>query len=512
MTHSSNFEYAINYSEPTEDISSVGSEDMSTARVTLFFKSVRGLPDVNQYMSDSDKESIVDTFLLAFHIRDCRGGKGEREIGRRCLIWLFIKHPDLFSKVINLIPEYGRWDDLLQFFPGVIDLSTYFPENDNNIVIINTLQKKIVYLMSSKLKEDYSLMLAGKKCSLAAKWAPSEGDSNDKKSGVFKTLASAMNVSHRSLRKNYLTPLRSYIKIVECYMCDSKWSDIDYNNVPSCAMLRLKNSFEKHDEIRFQEWRDSLALNDPTVSKVNANQLQPHQLIKEIRCKQHSDAVCEAQWKNIEDECKKNGALDNDLVVVDTSQSMEDPNYLPLDVACAMGLLISKCSSGKFNNHVMSFNTEPKFHIIKDGSIQERYKQLSSIDWGGTTNILATFELILNRGKTFGLTQEDMPKRIWIISDMMFNSLMCKCQSHFDAIEKMYTDSGYTRPQIIFWNVNSSSDLPVSVDENGTAMISGFSPSIMKYILQDDIDFTPVGIMRKTLDSERLDLVRNALK
>jgi hypothetical protein len=501
MTHSSNFEYSMNYSEPILDIYS--------GPLALFFKSVRGLSDVNQYMSDSNKESIVDTFLLSFHIRDCRGGKGEREIGRRCLIWLFIKHPNLFSKVFKFIPEYGRWDDLLQFFPGVIDLSTYFPENDNNIV---TLQKKIVYLMASKIKEDYSLMLAGKKCSLAAKWAPSEGDSNDKKSGVFKTLASAMNVSHRSLRKNYLTPLRSYIKIVECYMCDSKWSDIDYNNVPSCAMLRLKNSFEKHDEIRFQEWRDSLALNDPTISKVNANQLQPHQLIKEIRSKEHSDAVYETQWKNIEDECKKNGALDNDLVVVNTSESMKDPNYLPLDVACAMGLLISKCSSGKFNNHVMSFNTEPKFHIIKDGSIHERYKQLSSIECGGTTNILATFELIFNSCKTFGLTQEDMPKRIWIISDMIFNSLTCKSQSRFDAIEKMYTDSGYTRPQIIFWNVNSSpSDLPISVDKNGTAMISGFSPSIMKYILQDGIDFTPIGIMRKTLDSQRLDLVRNAL-
>ena len=356
-------------------------------------------------------------------------------------------------------------------------------------------------------------MTQGKPCSLAAKWAPTEGDSLDRKSGVFKSLATEMKVSPRALRKQYLTPLRAYLKIVERFMCDREWGEIDYNKVPSCAMKRLKKSFEKHDETRFQEWRDALQKGDPKVAKVNAKQLQPHELVREMRTSCHADGVCAAQWKIMEEECMKNGSLDNDIAVVDTSTSMHSPDYLPYDVACAMGLLISKCSVGKFKHHVLTFNSVPAFAVIKDAPIYDRWRQLSSISWGGSTNIQATFELILNRGKECKLTQEDMPKRLWIISDMQFNQVNgYGAVTNFEAIEKMYAASGYTRPQIVFWNVNgSSSDFPVSVGDHGTALISGFSPSVMKAVLEGDDSFSPYGIMRKSLDSDRLQPVRLAL-
>ena len=113
--------------------------------------------------------------------------------------------------------------------------------------------------------------------------------------------------------------------------------------------------------------------------------------------------------------------------------------------------------------------------------------------------------LILNRAKVCNLSQEDMPKRLWIISDMQFNDVD-RYTTNFEAIEKLYAQSNYTRPQIVFWNVNGASkDFPVSVDDNGTAMISGFSPAVMKSILSGDKNaFSPYGIMRNTLDDERL--------
>ena len=496
----------------------------SSGRLSLFFKSVRGLnvPRQYQYMVDASQESVTDAFLLAFHTRDCRGGKGERELGRRCLVWLFINYPRLFAKVAKLLPEYGRWDDVLQFFPGILDLSNIEFVRANyvstvptgkRLVVLRTLQTQMVQLFGRKLQEDLENMTQGKPCSLAAKWAPTEGDSLDSKSGVFKSLATEMKVSPRALRKQYLTPLRAYLKIVERFMCDREWDEIDYNKVPSCAMKRLKKSFEKHDETRFQEWRDALQKGDPKVAKVNAKQLQPHELVREMRTSCHADGVCAAQWKIMEEDCMKNGSLDNDIAVVDTSASMHSPDYLPYDVACAMGLLISKCSVGKFKHHVLTFNSVPAFAVIKDTPIYDRWRQLSSISWGGSTNLQATFELILNRGKECKLTQEDMPKRLWIISDMQFNKVNgYGAVTNFEAIEKMYAASGYTRPQIVFWNVNgSSSDFPVSVGDHGTALISGFSPSVMKAVLEGDDSFSPYGIMRKSLDSDRLQPVRLAL-
>lgn len=524
----SKFAYSMNATAFTANgavsLVSPDPSGVSSGRVSLFFNGVRGInvPQQYQYMVKSDNESVVDTFLLAFHIRDCRGGKGERELGRRCMIWLFINHPKLFSKVVKLLPEYGRWDDLLQFFPRVLDLSDIEHVRANymsnvptqkHLNILKNLQNQIVELFCHKIKEDLDLMIDGKPCSLAAKWAPTEGDSLDKEFGVFKTLALNMKVSPRTLRKKYLTPLRSYLNIVERYMCNREWDKIDYNKVPSCAMKRLKKSFENHDKTRFQEWRNLLDKNDPKIAKVNAKQLYPHQLIKEMRENGHADSICEAQWKVMEDECMKNGALEDDIVVVDTSTSMHSPNFLPLDVACSIGLLISKCSTGKFKNHVLSFNTTPSFHLIDEADIYQRYRQLVGIDWGGSTNIQATFEMILSQAKKYNLTNEDMPKRLWIISDMQFNQVNgYGNMTNFEVIDKMYAASNYNRPQIIFWNVNgSSTDFPVSVSDNGTALISGFSPIIMKSILNGDTNFSPYGIMRNTLDSERLLPVRKAL-
>ena len=528
-TQSSNFAYAMSANTHTANgavsLATPDSSGESSGRLSLFFKAVRGLnaPTQYKYMYDASQENVVDAFLLAFHIRDCRGGKGEREIGRRGLVWLFINYPHEFSKVAKLLPEYGRWDDLLQFFPGVLNLTNidYVKDNysstvqDQKILLtLQTLQRQIVKIYADQLHEDKDLMMQGKPITLACKWAPTEGDSLDRKTGIYKTLATEMHISPRVLRKQYLTPMRLYIKIVERFLCERKWNHIDYNKVPSCAMKRLKKSFVKHDETRFIEWSNALQKGDPNVAKVNAKQLHPHELVKEMRQMRYADSVCEAQWKIIEDECMKNGSLNNDMAVVDTSSSMYSPECLPYDVACAMGLLISKCSVGKFKNHVITFNTTPEFDVLNDGSIYDRWKQLSNIRWGGSTNLQATFELILSRAKMFGLTQADMPKRLWIISDMQFDQINGYGNiTNFQAIDNMYVGSGFIRPNIIFWNVNgNSTDFPVSVGDHGTALISGFSPLIMKSILNGDESFSPYGVMRRALDDERLLPVRQYLE
>lgn len=481
----------------------------SNGRVSLFFKSRRGLnvPQHYQYMIQADRENPIETFLLSFHIRDCRGGKGERDIGRRCFIWLFINRPRIFIKIINLIPMYGRWDDLLQFFPGVLDISNinyvrsnFYSNvpNQKRLIVLQTIQQHIVKIFAQQLREDHNNMIMGKPCSLAAKWAPTEGDSLDKISDVFKTLATEMKISPRSLRKEYLTPLRAYIKVVERFMCDQKWSEIDYSKVPSKAMKRLKKSFENHDKMRFQIWKNNFKVD-------NTNHFYPHELIREIRIKNRATILCSQKWTIFEEEILKLGVFDDCIAVVDTSPSMYSNDYLPFDISICLGLLISKANNGPFKNHIINFKEFPSFILLdSDECIYNRWYKISKINWGGTINIQSVFELILQRGRLFKINQKDMPKRVFIISDMQFDKI-----NDFKYIEQKYETSLYKCPQIVFWNVNGSTT-DFSIDNNGTIIISGFSPEIFNIIVRNK-NISPYNIVQNTLYSERLKPVRISL-
>lgn len=52
---------------------------------------------------------------VLFWARDVRGGAGERGTFRNLLKRMESRHPEVLSKVLHLVPEYGRFDDLLIF-------------------------------------------------------------------------------------------------------------------------------------------------------------------------------------------------------------------------------------------------------------------------------------------------------------------------------------------------------------------------------------------------------------
>jgi hypothetical protein len=91
------------------------------------------------------------------------------------------------------------------------------------------------------------------------------------------------------------------------------------------------------------------------------------------------------------------------------------------------------------------------------------------------------------------------------MSDMQFNS----CRPDATAvgmIRKKYRDAGYEVPAIVFWNINAHGNVPVTFDQTGTALVAGFSPSIMKSVLSADLNnMTPEGIMFKTIMNDRYD-------
>lgn len=483
-------------------LSTPDSSGVVNGRLSILFKAVRGCSQiqVNDYMTKASNEDLIDTFILAFQTRDPRGGKGERDLGRLMFKWLFENYPSEFEKILQYIPEYSRWDDLLTLFPNVVSTAN------------NELQVKIVKLFSEQLKKDKELMLQGTPISLCAKWCPTEGDSDDKKYKLVETLCNYLSITPRQYRKDYITPLRAYLNIVETKMCQNRWEEIEFDKVPSCAIKILKKAFEKHTPEKFVLWKQSL---ESGKTKVNAKVLHPHELVREMRISGKADEVVQSQWKILEDEVRKLGTLQDTVVVVDTSGSMQEPKCLPLDISVAMGLIISSVVEGEFKGNVITFNTNPEFVEICDGDIFSKFQQVRNIPWGGSTNLAGTFDMILHKGKAAGLKDEDMPKRLVIVSDMQFDQIEgygSYGKTNFQVIEDKYKAAGYTRPNIVFWNVACSptSDFPVSVDDNGTCLVSGASPAILKGVLRSK-EFNSVAIMREILDDERYSQIRTAL-
>ena len=107
----------MNYTTTENGAISLSTPDKTRktdGRVSIFFRAVRGLTNEKmiEYLNKASVEDIVDTFVLVFNLRDCRGalGKGERDLARTGFCWLMLNHPHRFMRVFDLIEGYRRWD------------------------------------------------------------------------------------------------------------------------------------------------------------------------------------------------------------------------------------------------------------------------------------------------------------------------------------------------------------------------------------------------------------------
>ena len=125
------------------------------------------------------------------------------------------------------------------------------------------------------------------------------------------------------------------------------------------------------------------------------------------------------------------------------------------------------------------------------------------------TDIEKTFRLILDTAKDHHLKPEEMPANILILSDMEFDSAVehSAGQTLFDGIAKQFADAGYQLPRLIFWNICSrSGTIPLTENDCGVALVSGFSPAIANMVLSGKLD--PCECLKDALDADRYRPVR----
>ena len=176
-----------------------------------------------------------------------------------------------------------------------------------------------------------------------------------------------------------------------------------------------------------------------------------------------------------------------------------------LDVSISLGLYLADKNRGAFKDTFLTFSGKPELMYLK-GNILQKIEQMSRSAWEMNTDLNKAIQKILDVAVDGKVPAEEMPKVLLILSDMQFDQCARFDDSAMQMIARKYEDAGYQVPQVVFWNLNAADNVPVKFNKNGVALVSGFSPTIVKSILAADLeDFTPEAIMRKTIMSERYD-------
>lgn len=424
-----------------------------------------------------------------FYLRDCREGQGERRFFRVCYKWLAKEYPEIAKRNLPYIAEYGRWDDLIYVAAGT----------------------KLEELAFSIIKEQLEWDLTVSAPSLCAKWMPSINTSSAETRQLGIKLRKFLEMSNKDYRK-MLAKLRKQINIVERLMSENKWDEIQFDKLPSKAGLKYKDAFARRDLIA--EKYETFAKD--TNTKVNAKVLYPYDVAhRAFNCydKDYNSTdrlMIQKYWDNLADYYK--GREENGLAIVDTSGSMSGQ---PLEVAVSLGAYIAERGHGPFANHFITFSSRPELIRFEGVDITDKFYRARRADWEMNTDLESVFKLLLRTAQKENTKPEDMPTRLYILSDMEFDGCLTDdWYSHFsqdevetllEKIAREWKEAGYELPPVVFWNLQCrQSNIPAMGGR--FSYVSGFSPVMLETILsgKDGYDL----MIAKLIDSGRYDIIK----
>ncbi len=417
-----------------------------------------------------------------------------------------------------------------------------------------------------------------------------------------KSLNGPTNKKYRSI----ITFLSSKLDLVETHICgtgyqgsEMLWESIDFSCVPSLAMRKYNHAFDltpisklpkdkrkgvtSNRVISPDKMEDRLAckskyINHLTSGKVNGSQIQIEKLVSDVRTKigcnrgnsvtnlttesltengQYDLVLANRQFESycdyVEEQLQKAAEeskesfdfnIDDIELMLDVSGSMEG---VPMNACIGLGLVITELQRRKSKNRIMkfiTFDSNPTYVTLDESmNFVQRVYHTQSAPWGGSTNINAAFELMMNSN---GHNINHAKKKLMIFSDMQFDSAIGT--SHRDYYGRSSGNVGWETMyetictkwklwynlteadsdklvNITFWNLRGDTKgFPINSDTRGVIQISGFSASLVKMILFGDElaqvssdekekkQPTPAEVLNRTLMAKEYDLVRTTLQ
>ena len=381
---------------------------------------------------------------VLFWARAARIGSGERKTFHTILSEIGKTSPDFISDNAKTIAELGYWKDLVPYL--------HIPS--------------VVAVFAQAIRD---------KDRLACKWAP-------RKCAVLRDELKMTN-------KEYRKWLKKHSETIEQTMSMRKWGEVVYSSVPGSAMRKYRGAFAKQDSKRFDEWKED------KTTKASVSATYPHEV---LAC--DDDKLAEKLWNNLPDLLSDSD--ENILPMIDVSGSMFGQ---PLAVATSLGMYLAERTKGEFRDMFLTFSENPELVKLQGDTVGERLRRISNADWGMSTDFTKAYQHILDVAVHHDVVPESMPTMLLVLSDMQFNdSQRGGCwgtnepMTHFSHMKEVYEKAGYKLPKIVFWNLDAEMGTPAQCDDDSVAMVSGFSPSIMKAILNAE-EFTPMDVMMEAL-------------
>ncbi|GAA0163228.1 hypothetical protein LIER_19143 [Lithospermum erythrorhizon] len=380
------------------------------------------------------------------------------------------------------------------------------------------LHDRVCDFFADCLRKDMELLNSGNgnKITLAAKWCPSLDSSFDKSTLLCESIARkvfpraeykeyegiedehyAYRVRDR-LRKEVLVPLRKVLELPEVYMGANDWGSLPYNRVASVAMKNYKAKFLKHDKERFEEYLEKVK---EGKAKIAAGALLPHEIIGALG-DEDGGQVAELQWKRMVEDLSEKGKLKNCLAVCDVSGSMCG---IPMEVSVALGILVSELSEDPWKGILVTFSANPKLQMVVGDNLRAKANFVRNMKWGMNTDFQKVFDLILEVAVKGKLTEEQMIKKVIVFSDMEFDEASANpWETDYMMIVKKFTEKGYGNcvPQIVFWNLRDSIATPVPGNQDGVALVSGFSKNLLTLFLDENGVLNPEAVMHAAIAGE----------
>uniref|UniRef100_N1QVM6 Uncharacterized protein n=1 Tax=Aegilops tauschii TaxID=37682 RepID=N1QVM6_AEGTA len=294
------------------------------------------------------------------------------------------------------------------------------------------------------------------------------------------------------LRKEAYVPLRHALKLPETFMSAGEWGKVVYTRVASVAMKNYKDHFIYYDQERFNGY---LADVKPGKKKIAAGALLPHKILESAV--DGEDEVADLQWKRMVDDLLALGKLNNCLAVCDVSGSMHG---VPMDVCVALGLLLSELCDEPWRHRVITFSAAPQLHRIRGETLSEKAEFICEMEWGMNTDFQAVFDQLLRVAVAGKVPPERMVKKVFVFSDMEFDQASARpWETDYEAITRKYAEAGYgdAVPQVVFWNLRASRSVPVTAEQKGVALVSGFSKNMLELFLGGDHTPSPRAVMDK---------------